>query len=82
MLFSNVFVSNMLRAQQVPFLTLQSLIFNRFPVRNEMCFFQTAEVIMRQNRSCCGLRMVCDPLLKERVRTIFLYKNNANILII
>ncbi|TWW76317.1 probable fructose-2,6-bisphosphatase TIGAR A [Takifugu flavidus] len=41
-LFSNVFVSDMLRARQ------------------------TAEAIMRQNRSCCGLRMVCDPLLKER----------------
>lgn len=82
-LFSNVFVSDMLRAQQVPFWTLQSLIFNRFPLCHGMCFFQTAQAIMRQNSSCCGLQMVCDPLLKERVRTIFLYnKNNANILII
>lgn len=28
---------------------------------------QTAEKIMQQNRSCLGLRMVCDPLLKEKV---------------
>ncbi|XP_038149874.1 probable fructose-2,6-bisphosphatase TIGAR A, partial [Cyprinodon tularosa] len=26
----------------------------------------TAEKIMQQNRSCLGLRMVCDPLLKEK----------------
>lgn len=82
-LFTNVFASDMLRAQQVPFLTLQSLIFTRLPLRNEVCLFQTAEAIMRHNSSCSGLRMVCDPLLKERVRPMFVYnKNNANRLII
>ncbi|XP_068459548.1 probable fructose-2,6-bisphosphatase TIGAR A [Clinocottus analis] len=40
--FSNVFVSDMLRAQQ------------------------TAETIIKHNRSCSGLQMVCDPLLKEK----------------
>ncbi|XP_054476692.1 probable fructose-2,6-bisphosphatase TIGAR A [Anoplopoma fimbria] len=40
--FSNVFVSDMLRAKQ------------------------TAETIMKHNRSCSGLQMVCDPLLKEK----------------
>ncbi|KAM4618479.1 putative fructose-2,6-bisphosphatase TIGAR A [Polymixia lowei] len=40
--FSNVFVSDMLRAKQ------------------------TAEAIMKNNSSCSGLEMVCDPLLKER----------------
>ncbi|KAK9517024.1 hypothetical protein VZT92_024920 [Zoarces viviparus] len=40
--FSNVFVSDMLRAQQ------------------------TAETIMKRNRSCSGVHMVCDPLLKEK----------------
>ncbi|XP_056272860.1 probable fructose-2,6-bisphosphatase TIGAR A isoform X2 [Pseudoliparis swirei] len=40
--FSNVFVSDMLRARQ------------------------TAEAIMKLNRSGSGLRMVCDPLLKEK----------------
>ncbi|KAM3608971.1 uncharacterized protein V6R79_007670 [Siganus canaliculatus] len=40
--FSNVFVSDMLRAQQ------------------------TAETIVKQNSSCSGLQMVCEPLLKEK----------------
>ncbi|XP_075997975.1 putative fructose-2,6-bisphosphatase TIGAR A [Genypterus blacodes] len=40
--FTNVFVSDMLRAQQ------------------------TAETIMKHNRSCSGLQMERDPLLKER----------------
>uniref|UniRef100_A0AAQ4RVR2 fructose-2,6-bisphosphate 2-phosphatase n=1 Tax=Gasterosteus aculeatus aculeatus TaxID=481459 RepID=A0AAQ4RVR2_GASAC len=40
--FSNVFSSNMLRAQQ------------------------TAETIMKHNRSCYGLQLVCDALLKEK----------------
>ncbi|XP_040019562.2 putative fructose-2,6-bisphosphatase TIGAR A isoform X1 [Gasterosteus aculeatus] len=40
--FSNVFSSNMLRAQQ------------------------TAETIMKHNRSCSGLQLVCDALLKEK----------------
>ncbi|XP_068579368.1 probable fructose-2,6-bisphosphatase TIGAR A [Cebidichthys violaceus] len=40
--FSNVFVSDMLRAQQ------------------------TAETIIKHNRSCSGVQMVCDPLLKEK----------------
>jgi len=40
--FSNVFVSDMLRAKQ------------------------TAETIMKHNSSCSGLKMLCDPLLKEK----------------
>ncbi|XP_034733969.1 probable fructose-2,6-bisphosphatase TIGAR A [Etheostoma cragini] len=40
--FSNVFVSDMQRAQQ------------------------TAEAIVKHNRSCSALQMVCDPLLKEK----------------
>ncbi|KAF1387264.1 hypothetical protein PFLUV_G00103560 [Perca fluviatilis] len=40
--FTNVFVSDMLRAQQ------------------------TAETIVKHNSSCSALRMVCDPLLKEK----------------
>jgi len=32
--------------------------------------FQTAEAIMKLNRSGSGLRMVCDPLLKEKVSGI------------
>nr|XP_040024564.1 probable fructose-2,6-bisphosphatase TIGAR A [Gasterosteus aculeatus aculeatus] len=39
---SNVFSSNMLRAQQ------------------------TVQTIMKHNRSCSGLQLVCDPLLKEK----------------
>ncbi|KAM9377206.1 putative fructose-2,6-bisphosphatase TIGAR A isoform 2-T2 [Pholidichthys leucotaenia] len=40
--FTNVFVSDMLRARQ------------------------TAEAIMKHNSSCLGLRMMCEPLLKEK----------------
>ncbi|XP_077425669.1 putative fructose-2,6-bisphosphatase TIGAR A [Vanacampus margaritifer] len=40
--FSNLFVSDMLRARQ------------------------TAETIVKHNRSCSGLQLVCDPLLKEK----------------
>ncbi|XP_077452264.1 putative fructose-2,6-bisphosphatase TIGAR A isoform X2 [Stigmatopora argus] len=40
--FSNLFVSDMLRARQ------------------------TAETIVKHNSSCAGLKLVCDPLLKEK----------------
>lgn len=37
---------------------------------NVYYLFQTAETIMKHNRSCSGLQLVCDALLKEKVSGI------------
>lgn len=84
--FTNVFVSDMLRAKQVQDTSLTStwsLFIYLFIYRSLLCclsfFFslsQTAETIMKHNSSCCGLQMVCDPLLKEIVSGHVSFEHN------